>query len=289
MLVLHLGTQTLKLLEHLSGGTQPLFIEVELHGVVIELTRFVIAAQRHQRLHGQRFPVCQRIDFRGQRTELFQLEVVLVLPQHGSAMFHTGAEQRLQPPRLLRNPDHRRLVRQKLAGIPVCRFLIQRDFDLRILLGFGLMAEPFKFRRVLDQRNRFRPEKHAFTLLDVVDRRQPRLLQLLFRIIDDALQGMVHIRHVPLFKQQFLQAVPGYAVGAVMNQNLQKGRQLRLARLGAAGDQLPVPAHGEAAEHSHIQDILFGLCHPHFLFLFAIMSLSVCCRTQRLSRFTMFS
>ena len=100
---------------------------------------------------------------------------------------------------------------------------------------------------------------------------------------------MVHIRHVPLFKQQLLQAVPGYAVGAVMNQNLQKGRQLRLARLGAACDQLPVPAYGEAAEHSHIQDILFGLCHPHFLFLSAIMSLSVCCRTQRLSRFTMFS
>jgi hypothetical protein len=122
-----------------------------------------------------------------------------------------------------------------------------------------------KFRGILDKRDLFRPEKHAFALFDVVGRRKTCLLQLFLGVVDDALKGMMHVRHVPVFKQQFFQTIPGHAVCTVVDQDLQKRCQLRLTRLGAAGNQLSVPSYGEPAEHSHIQDILSGLSHPHFI------------------------
>ena len=45
VLMLHPGTQPLQLQHHLLGGTQSLFVKVELSRIVIELARFIVAAK----------------------------------------------------------------------------------------------------------------------------------------------------------------------------------------------------------------------------------------------------
>ena len=95
----------------------------------------------------------------------------------------------------------------------------------------GLLEQARKFRRILDQRDGGGPEEDALALLDVVAAGQAHLFQALLAVIDDALQGVVDVAHVPVFKQQLLEPVAGHATLPVVDEDLQQARKLRFVRL----------------------------------------------------------
>ena len=217
-----LGAETGELVEHLLRRTQAQLVEIELFGVVVQLSGLFIAAERDHGLHRQAFPVGKRVDVACNGTELLKLEEILVRAQDLRRVFHTAAEQALEAPCLLRNPDHRGFVRQKLAVVPVGRVHIQRKLFLPVGRGLCLVYQAFEFSRVLHDLQLVCPEEHAAALLDEFQRRKPRLDQLLFGVVNHALQRMMDVAHVPILEEQLLQAVARHAVLTVMQQDLQQ-------------------------------------------------------------------
>ena len=137
------------------------------------------------------------------------------------------------------------------------RILIEGKALVRVGCSFRCPEAFFKFQRILNQLDLVCPEEDPFSLFDAVRCGQARFFKLLFAVVNDALQRMMNIAHVPVFKQQLFQPVTGNAMFAVMDQNLQKTCVLRITGLGAAGNQFAVPAHGKPAQHPDIQYIRF--------------------------------